>query len=361
MWGMTRDTYGSRYTSTASIVMCATGAIAMAFAQSTLALAVAMFCMGCGSGVQLTLQPVARLFRTQGWVISTFAGGFQISVLMFLFILSISEDRRVAFAGYAAFLLILAVIVFLFVPNSFEREDGTEAAISVTEEKKESSDTLESGAKTSTEDNSSENVESSVADTLWAQLCNIEYILLVVWLSVLLVPMQYYIGTIGYQLEQRGDDDGTYSRAFSAVYAASAIAGPPLGYFVDRFGVSTGQTLASTFLAVSFFILANRRFSLPVHVLGMACYGIGRMAAYAMYFTNIGKRFGFTNFGTLSGLGLLISAVISLVQYPLIAVATTKGTGMFDMANDTITDIACGCVMLLPLPYYGWLFIHERR
>jgi hypothetical protein len=88
----------------------------------------------------------------------------------------------------------------------------------------------------------------------------------------------------------------------------------------------------------------------------MICYDICRMTAFAMYFTNVGKRmFGSNYFGTLSGLVLILAAAISLTQYPLIAVAaaTTSATdhGEFKMADDSIVDLACGCVSLLLLPY----------
>ena len=39
-----------------------------------------------------------------------------------------------------------------------------------------------------------------------------EYICLLVWFSVVVTPSQYYVLSIGYQLEQKGDDAGDYTR-----------------------------------------------------------------------------------------------------------------------------------------------------
>jgi hypothetical protein len=115
-------------------------------------------------------------------------------------------------------------------------------------------------------------------------------------------------------------------------------------------------------------MLTSRQVSLTIHTVGMVCYDIGRMTAFfAMYFTNVGKRlFGSNNFGTLSGFGMFLAAVIRLTQYPLIAVATTTTTsatdhGEFKMADDSIVDLACGCVSLLLLPYCVWLSIPEPK
>lgn len=215
----------------------ATGAAATAVAQTTTGLAVAFFCIGCGSELQLTLQPVANLFRKQqaGWVISTFAGGFQISVLMFLILGSISSDRRVAFGAYAAFLALLAFATMILVPKDFIRVEKTvDESVTL---KDEPYDESKQDDKTLTQQLPNDATESAANEpSLRSQLFSVEYILLVVWLSILLIPMQCYIGSIGFQLEQRGDQDGTdqdgtFSNAFAIVYASSALAGPPLLLF----------------------------------------------------------------------------------------------------------------------------------
>merc|ERR1712226_1266374 len=88
--------------------------------------------------------------------------------------------------------------------------------------------------------------------------------------------------------------------------------------------------------------------SLNVHALGMALYGMGRLMTFGMFFTNIGKRFGYKYYGTLAGFGLLISAIFSLCQYPLIAAAAGGDERMVDIASGVVT-------LALGLPYCIWL------
>ena len=73
-----------------------------------------------------------------------------------------------------------------------------------------------------------------------------------------------------------------------------------------------------------------------------------------MYFANISKRFGYTNYGLLAGLGLMVTAIVSLLQYPLITLVTN---GYARQVN-----IICGSVLLVVgLPYCLWLGIREKK
>ena len=126
-----------------------------------------------------------------------------------------------------------------------------------------------------------------------------EYILLLAWFSVIMPPMQYYIMSIGYQLERKGDDDGLYTSLFALLYGLAAALAPPAGMVADRFGVGVGQGVATSTLAISFLILLSP--SLPAQVVGMAFYSVGRLFVFAMYFSNLGRRFGFEHYGALAG------------------------------------------------------------
>ena len=178
-----------------------------------------------------------------------------------------------------------------------------------------------------------------------------EYILLLTWFTIMLIPMQYYIGTIAFQLERKGDDDGRHVSFFSIFYAAAALISPALGKIADLAGLGLTQFIATILVSISLFILTS--LSLNVHLIGMASYGIGRMTVFGMYFTNVGKRFGYTHYGTLAGLGLLISAIFSLLQYPLIDAAAN--------GNEDIVNWISGFILLgTGLPYCIWLWMKER-
>ena len=74
---------------------------------------------------------------------------------------------------------------------------------------------------------------------------------------------------------------------------------------------------------------------------------------FSTYFTNVGKRFGYGHYGTLSGLGLLLSGLVSLLQYPLIALAID--------GYDVEVNVASAFVMACMLPYCLWLGFRERK
>jgi MFS family permease len=188
--------------------------------------------------------------------------------------------------------------------------------------------------------------------TAMEQLKSLEYILLCTWFSVCIVPLQYYVGSIGFQLEDKGDEDGFYTDLFSITYAGAIVFAPVGGLLADKVGLGATQGLATALTATSFFFLASDRISLNGQTLGLAFYGIGRMFVFGMYFANTGKRFGYTNYGALAGLGLLVSAIVSLFQYPLIGLAAD--------GKAVAVNLTCGAALLSLAPYFGWLHRREK-
>ena len=64
-----------------------------------------------------------------------------------------------------------------------------------------------------------------------------------------------YIGTIAFQLERKGDEDGRCLNIFSICYACPAIMAPIIGKMADLVGLGITQLLATIFVASSLFIL----------------------------------------------------------------------------------------------------------
>eukprot|EP00751_Fragilariopsis_kerguelensis_P029124 CAMPEP_0170910582 /NCGR_PEP_ID=MMETSP0735-20130129/3207_1 /TAXON_ID=186038 /ORGANISM="Fragilariopsis kerguelensis, Strain L26-C5" /LENGTH=254 /DNA_ID=CAMNT_0011307365 /DNA_START=716 /DNA_END=1477 /DNA_ORIENTATION=+ len=142
--------------------------------------------------------------------------------------------------------------------------------------------------------------------TAFEQMKTVEYILLCTWFSISVIPLQYYVGIIGYQLEEMGDDDGFYTDIFAYTYAGAAITSPLAGFAADKFGLGVAQALSTFLVAISFFFLA----------LNTICY---------------------KNYGTLAGLGLLTSAICSIFQYILIG-WTVSGSA-------TIVNLVLGAIL----------------
>jgi LAT3 family solute carrier family 43 protein 3 len=355
--------------------------------------------------------------NTSGTVLASLSGAFQISGLVFLALTSGDSvgTRKVRFSGFAIVLVALSAGAMILLPKgkSFLLEEESVANendndeiskgidssknlaaaatarggsssfndLELPESKVESDDQSTTGRPVQTiqeneEDASINNVPSEQADdkedleavstgesqshapastakpTALDQIKSTEYVSLCFWFSVCLIPLQYYVGSIGFQLEDKGDDDGFYTDLFSIIYAGATVFSPAGGYLSDRVSLGFTQGLATIMCAGSFFFLASE-ISLEGQTAGLVLYGVGRLLVFGMFFANCGKRFGYANFGTLAGLGLLISSIASLLQYPMISAAAN---GHSDAIN-----IGSGAALMAQLPYFIWLHRREKR
>jgi len=355
--------------------------------------------LGIGSGGQLCLQPVAGLFPNHtGMVLASLSGAFQVSGLVFLLLTaSPTVSLKTACWAFGGGMLVVVGIAAVLLPtgDSFllvrendsndngddeERGDtkvGNEQPLQNQRDGDDEGETILVAAATDTKEENNnnnsnrakvellaegsddqtrqpENNNKSKQPTAWEQIKTPEYLLLVLWFSVGIVPMQYYVGIIGYQLETLGDDTGVYTDLFSYCYAGAALTAPLAGYFADRFGLGVAQGLATAQASLPFFLLACKdRLPLGVQAIALVSYGIGRMGIFGLYFTNCGKRFGYANYGTLSGLGLLVTGLVSLLQYPLI---TWTLDGYSNLVNALL-----GVALVLQAPYFVWLRKREQN
>jgi len=368
-FGLARDSYGTRRTTLVSLLCVIGGSVGIALSDpnGAVQLGVSLFLIGLGSGAQLCLQPVAGLFEKSGTVIASLSGAFQVSGLIFLALTSITDNRMHSFIAFSVVIAALAIASAFMLPwgssfvlpipsNSSDADDAEESpdTCALPVENKDADIDTNQQPEAATPDSAtiSRKEQESPAKRVYELLFRVEYIALLGWFSVCIIPLQYYVGSIGFQLEEKGDDDGYYTSLFAILYASAAALAPFGGYLADMIGLGVTQGLATMLCAASFFILASYA-SLNTQAVGLATYGVGRMLVFGMYFSNVGKRFGYANYGLLAGLGLLISALISLVQYPLIALSAD---GKARQVN-----LSCGVALVCVLPYCVWLRLRERR
>eukprot|EP00934_Nitzschia_sp_Nitz4_P005010 Nitzschia sp. Nitz4//scaffold1_size375055//74256//75638//NITZ4_000229-RA/size375055-processed-gene-0.114-mRNA-1//-1//CDS//3329540904//5000//frame0 len=371
--GLARDRFGTQRVACTCIFCVAVGAFGAGWSDpdNALTLSLSLFVMGLGSGTQLCVQPVAGLFPDMtGTIISTLSGAYQISGgLVFLGLTSATSNRKVAFTSYAVLLVLLSAVSAVVLPkgSSFlAKEAADEGKEPSGESKQKSDEDLDQTALNLTIGSGSHN-QSSVVDltcaseehseatldvegqkkpsivkqtsslekepTALEQLQSKEFLLLLMWFSLCMIPIQYYIGSIGFLLEGKGDD-GTYSDLFSIIYAAGAMVSPVGGFLSDRFGLGFAQGLASCLEGCALLILACTD-SLKVQILG--------------------KRFGFTNFGTLSGVSVFVSAVFGLLQYPLISIASG------DAHSEQVVNYTLSALLFAQIPYCTWLSLQEKK
>eukprot|EP01083_Nonionella_stella_P054802 144654_1 len=352
--GLARDWIsGTRTTACVCLLATLGGTLGIAFcSENNIAgLAVSMLCIGIGSGAFFCVQPVAGIFplKRQGSILSTFSGVFQISGSIFLLLIAISADRRKSFGSFAALLGLLLLVAFRMLPKEhFVKWE--ENKVANTEHLKDNG--IEDDASVASTNGTTECNTSMKMANVFDQIRSWEYFLLLLWFSIQVIPLQYYVATIGFQLERKGDDDGTYTSLFSILYASSAIISPLIGRFADSAGLGIAQGVGTILCSISLIFLGLESIPLKAHVFGLCCYDVGRMMVFGMFFTNIGKRFGYKNYGTLAGTGLIVSAIGSLIQYPLISLAAR--------GNDSLVNFVSGSALAgFGLPYCFWLWRRE--
>ena len=313
---------------------------------------------------------------------------------MFLAITSISSalgtKRKRVLLGFSAILAVVTVLSFFLLPKrtsflkctssdvktwakshrkTLEKEHSAVSLTSLCEDNSDLLDRAQAPGVCPTPNNNDEEMPSSpplssqqqelemasaaVDPSPMQQMRSIEYVLLCIWFSACVVPLQYYVGSIGFQLERHGDDTGFYTTMFSVIYAAVSMVALLAGYMADQCSLGISQAIATVLTAGALFFLAVlSEISLNAHILGMIMYGMARLYVYSTFFANIGKRFGYQrNFGTLTGAGLFVSSIFSLLQYPLIAWA--------DDGHDILVNVGSGGALLAFLPYCYWL--HKRQ
>ena len=94
--------------------------------------------------------------------------------------------------------------------------------------------------------------------------------------------------------------------------------------------------------------------NLNLQIFGMICYSSGGLWTFGNFFSNVGKRFGYTHYGTLAGLGLIISAIFSILQYILISRAV-------DGKEYYVNIYSAIVIAAISLPYCAWLGMREKR
>ena len=84
------------------------------------------------------------------------------------------------------------------------------------------------------------------------------------------------------------------------------------------------------------------------------CCASGRLWTFANFFSNVGERFGHNYHGTLDGLALVMSAVISIARHLLIALVV-------DGKEFCVNLFSCIGILIASLPHCAWLGIREKR
>lgn len=161
-----------------------------------------------------------------------------------------------------------------------------------------------------------------------------EYLILLVFMCFHVLHFNFYVGSSIQQLDQLGDG-GLYKTILTLVLPAGCGLVPVVGSIMQHYG------LAASFIFCNIFGLLYGVLSavpsLPVQLATFVCLSIHRVSMFACLYAYIADIFGFLNFGRLSGVTLLITAIVSLLQYPLVIATDRFANGDFFWVNIALT------------------------
>eukprot|EP01026_Neomeris_dumetosa_P012396 TRINITY_DN14322_c0_g2_i2.p2 TRINITY_DN14322_c0_g2~~TRINITY_DN14322_c0_g2_i2.p2 ORF type:complete len:203 (-),score=5.16 TRINITY_DN14322_c0_g2_i2:353-925(-) len=148
-----------------------------------------------------------------------------------------------------------------------------------------------------------------------------------IYYTIAIILLQFYTGTVRYQLEEKGDHDHFYTDLTGPMQALGFIGVPIIGWLLDDVGFGV------TFLVVLLLIIIDVWFqmipNLQVQWVTLIVWSVSRFALNSSYYSVMGSIFGFTHFGKLVGVKSFFTALFSFLQYPLLLLVVYQFGGDF--------------------------------
>ena len=347
--GVALDRFGPARTAAACSLAFALGCVVFGATTHLAGLVVGFALIGVGgAGVQLAVQSVSALFEeNRNLVMALLSGAFQAASGLFL-VFDLAHDaapaacsRRTLLLAHAGVAVLLAAAARALWPHEvygLSRAPDKAAAA-------DDGDDPDGGAAAPVACVPLK--ERSFA----SQARSAEFKLVVALFSINALQCQFTVGTIGLQLEAKGDADGAVTRLFSLVLALTFLATPFIGTAIDRLGfVPVFAAVNSLLLMVPSLLLLPRTAPLGAQLATCFVYAVGRVGQWLSYFAFVGSTFGFRHYGKLAGGGLMVQAMVSLLQYPLLALTLGAFDGDFTAVNALFvatTALAYGTIVAL--------------
>merc|ERR1712154_429661 len=131
------------------------------------------------------------------------------------------------------------------------------------------------------------------------------------WYSTYVLYLQFYVMTVSDQTEAATGD--SMAVQFGIVLCTFSVTAIGAGYMIDKIGFAV-PVLINTVASMAAILMLSVS-STFLQWFGFMLYVLSRVTTYGLFFAYVGINFGFRFFGTLAGLGMLISAFFSLFQY----------------------------------------------
>ncbi|KAK9815693.1 hypothetical protein WJX72_008206 [[Myrmecia] bisecta] len=186
------------------------------------------------------------------------------------------------------------------------------------------------------------------------QLQTVEFFGLTAFFCLNVFILQFYLGTARIQLEDKGDTRHAYISIINIISALGMLAFPLAGWLLDSGGYALSLIIINGLNVASAVLQAVP--NLAVQILQFVLWSGCRFLMYALYYTFIGKIFGYHAFGKLIGVTNVVNGVFGLIQIPLAHVALSSLRHRFWILN------MADALVLLPLfAFCALMWRWERR
>eukprot|EP00736_Rhodelphis_marinus_P003631 Rmarinus@m.1962 len=172
---------------------------------------------------------------------------------------------------------------------------------------------------------------------LTKQLMSLDFWLILAFFGIGSLWITFYLGTVDSQVREKeggGRADSTYDDymiAFNVINPCTALFVPFIGRFIDK----VGFLLAAVATCVVGALFAGGAIldQLSPQIGTFLLFGLYNTALFPVMFSYVTERFGFTNFGMLSGVLFLISGLFNLLAYPLNWIVTDHMDSDYTVMN----------------------------
>jgi len=308
--GVYLDRFGVKVTTVAGCIMCAIGLVFCAISTTSYNLVYPAFILVSlgGPAIQLGTQTISDLFTNKAMVMSSLTWSLQLSTLWFMVVNVLNIEginETLLFMCYATIAAVLGIQCWWIYPWKFKSakrlQEEDQCPVTGWEVARQSmlittgrypEDFLETGS-------------------LWQMMFSIDYILLNCWFSGHILYLEFWVMTVGTQTElMTGENmDEQFTIALCTVSSFGII----IGLAMDIYGFSIVVLANIAFSMGASFCITSPK--IVVQWLGFILYVLSRVTTSGLFFSFIGINFGFRYFGTLTGVCILISSCISLLQY----------------------------------------------
>ncbi|KAL6486890.1 hypothetical protein MHYP_G00035160 [Metynnis hypsauchen] len=398
--GFLFDHFGTRATRFLAIFLYTTGTLLVALSSKALSLLFfpALSCITVGGILfLLTNIQVGNLFDThRSTIITLYNGAFDSSSTVFL-IIKVLYEKGISLRSSFLFLSACDVIhllrtLFLMpkshvpypVPENYSYGVSCGKSNSYSVEENEAKQELKNMSDKPEQDGESEPlksddpaqlVEPTEKDSSFRS-CVISWFFLwhLIWLSVMQLRHYLFIGTLNPMLNRLANQDpdtvSQYTNAFAFTQLSGILCAPWNGLLMDRHkgkALKPGETekeadLRSSILSLFLTSLQCLLFSvcatipfLPLQYFTFVLQVLNRSFLYGGNAAFISIAFPAQHFGKLYGLVMSLSAIVSLLQYPCLALVKILGGDPF------YVNVSLTILTLLAFVHPLNIFLHCRR